>query len=102
MEVNGMRVCCLDMECRRKHNYDEFEFEVGDVCPLCHKPWDECEHAPWDEEVGLKCPECGKANLAPAWSKNIRMPGEKETIQKLKALDKELVEAQSKLELSRR
>jgi len=75
----------------RNHDYREFEFEAPKLCPIDNVPWKKCEHAPWDREVGLKCPSCGsKEHLAPAWVKKYRMPREIENLEKLRCLDTKL------------
>jgi len=95
--MSKWRCCCNNIDCMRKHDYKEYEFEPPTQCPICHIPWDECEHAPWDHEVELKCPSCGSSQyIAPAWIKKYRLPGELETIQRLRELDAEIARLQQK------
>lgn len=89
--MSKWKVCCQNLDCMRKHNYREFEFEPPKLCPIDNKPWEKCEHVPWDREVKLRCPECGSdEHLAPAWIKKYRFQRETETLEKLRELDERL------------
>ena len=83
-----MRLCCTNVDCMRQNSYTEFEFDAPEKCPIDNVKWSDCEHAPWDMEVGLACPKCGSSeHLAPAWSKNYRFPRELEILNEIKELD---------------
>lgn len=92
-----MRVCCTNIDCMRQNNYVEFEFDPPEKCPIDNVEWSECDHAPFDKKVGLKCPKCGSSeHIAPAWIKEYRMPKELETLEKLRTLDNKLKELGAK------
>lgn len=60
-----MKAICTNNEC--ENGIHEVEFEVKNL------------------ETGA-CPECGSRKLAPAWTKNYRLPGEKELRKKQQAI----------------
>ncbi len=92
-----MKLWCTNIDCMRQNNYEEYEFDAPEKCPIDNVLWENCEHAPWDEEVKLKCPKCGSSeHIAPAWVKSYRFSGEVTALSKLKALDAELQATKSR------